>query len=125
MPRLFVELDLDGTSLPLDESEAHYLGHVLRLAPGRRLVVFNGRGTEREASIDSLQRRGALLTLGAVLAPLPTSPLDLTLVQALPKSDAMDLIVQKSAELFVTNASLRVFAPLADVSSAERQPATT
>jgi 16S rRNA (uracil1498-N3)-methyltransferase len=101
LPRLFVDLDLDGTSLALDESEAHYLGHVLRLAPGCRLVVFNGRGTEREASIDSLQRRGALLTLGAVRAPLPTSPLDLTLMQALPKSDAMDLIVQKAAELGV------------------------
>jgi 16S rRNA (uracil1498-N3)-methyltransferase len=99
LPRLYVELELDGTSLALDESEAHYLGHVLRLAPGRRVVVFNGRGTEREASVESLQRRGAQLTLGAVRAPLPESPLDLTLLQALPKSDAMDLIVQKATEL--------------------------
>jgi 16S rRNA (uracil1498-N3)-methyltransferase len=99
LPRLYVELDLDGTSLTLDESEAHYLGHVLRLALGRRLVVFNGRGTEREATVDSLQRRGAVLALGAARAPLPTSPLDLTLLQALPKSDAMDLIVQKATEL--------------------------
>jgi 16S rRNA (uracil1498-N3)-methyltransferase len=101
LPRLYVELELDGTSLALDDSEAHYLGHVLRLTLGRRLVVFNGRGTEREASVDSLQRRGALLALGAVRAPLPESPLDLTLVQALPKSDAMDLIVQKATELGV------------------------
>ncbi|HET7924533.1 MAG TPA: 16S rRNA (uracil(1498)-N(3))-methyltransferase, partial [Rhodanobacteraceae bacterium] len=95
------ELDLDGTSLALDDSEAHYLGHVLRLARGHRLVVFNGRGTEREASVDSLQRRGALLALGAVHVALPESPLDLTLLQALPKSDAMDLIVQKATELGV------------------------
>jgi 16S rRNA (uracil1498-N3)-methyltransferase len=101
LPRLYVELGLEGTSLALDESEAHYLGHVLRLARGDRLVVFNGRGAEREASVDSLQRRGAVLALGAVRAPLPTSPLDLTLVQALPKSDAMDLIVQKATELGV------------------------
>ena len=102
LPRLYVELDLDCTSLALDESEAHYLGHVLRLSPGRRLVVFNGRGTEREASVDSLQRRGARLALGEVHAALPASPLDLTLVQALPKSDAMDLIVQKATELGVS-----------------------
>jgi 16S rRNA (uracil1498-N3)-methyltransferase len=100
-PRLYVELPLDGASLALDESEAHYLGHVLRLAPGRRLVVFNGRGTEREASVESLQRRGAVLALAATRPPLPESPLDLTLMQALPKSDAMDLIVQKAAELGV------------------------
>jgi 16S rRNA (uracil1498-N3)-methyltransferase len=101
LPRLYVELELDGTSLALDESEARYLGHVLRLTRGDRLVVFNGRGTEREASVDSLQRRGALLALGALRAPLAESPLDLTLVQALPKSDAMDLIVQKATELGV------------------------
>jgi len=101
MPRLYVELELDGTSLALDESEAHYLGHVLRLTRGDRLVVFNGRGTEREASVEALQRRGAQLALGAVRAPLPASPLELTLVQALPKSDAMDLIVQKATELGV------------------------
>src|SRR5262245_5560553 len=98
-PRLYVDLPLDGTSLALDESEAHYLGHVLRLELGRRLVVFNGHGTEREASVESLQRRGAVLKLGAVRAPLPESPFDLTLLQALPKSDAMDLIVQKATEL--------------------------
>ena len=101
LPRLYVELEIDGTSLALDESEAHYLGHVLRLSRGDRLVVFTGRGTEREASVDSLQRRGALLALSAVHAPLSESPLDLTLVQALPKSDAMDLIVQKATELGV------------------------
>ena len=100
-PRLYVERDLDGSSLELDEPEAHYLGHVLRLKRGDRLAVFNGRGTERDATVDSLQRRGATLTLGAERAALPESPLELTLLQALPKSDAMDLIVQKITELGV------------------------
>jgi 16S rRNA (uracil1498-N3)-methyltransferase len=101
LPRLYVELELDGASLALDESGAHYVGHVLRLKRGDRLVVFNGRGIERDATVDSLQRRGATLALAAVRAALPESPLDLTLVQALPKSDAMDLIVQKATELGV------------------------
>jgi 16S rRNA (uracil1498-N3)-methyltransferase len=74
---------------------------VLRLKRGDRLVVFNGRGTERDATVEALQRRGATLALAAVRAPLAESPLDLTLVQALPKSDAMDLIVQKATELGV------------------------
>jgi len=100
-PRLYIERELDGTTLALDEHEAHYLGHVLRLERGDRLVVFNGRGTERDASVDSLQRRGAMLALGTLRPPLPESPLDLTLIQALPKSDAMDLIVQKATELGV------------------------
>jgi 16S rRNA (uracil1498-N3)-methyltransferase len=98
-PRLYIERELDGTSLALDESEAHYLGRVLRLTRGDRLVVFNGRGTERDASVDSLQRRGATLALATTRAPLRESSLDLTLIQALAKSDAMDLIVQKATEL--------------------------
>jgi 16S rRNA (uracil1498-N3)-methyltransferase len=100
-PRLYVERELEGTSLALDESEAHYLGHVLRLKRGDGLVVFNGRGTERAASVDSLHRRGATLVLSAAQAALPESKLDLWLLQALPKSDAMDTIVQKATELGV------------------------
>jgi len=99
LPRLFVARDLDGSSLTLDEREAHYLGHVLRLERGDDLIAFNGRGAERHAAVNSLQRRGAVLDLHAEHAPLPESPLDLTLVQALAKSDAMDLIVQKATEL--------------------------
>jgi 16S rRNA (uracil1498-N3)-methyltransferase len=83
----------------LDEREAHYLGRVLRLERGDALVAFNGRGTERRASIGSLQRRGAELELRESVAALPASRLELTLIQALPKSDAMDLIVQKATEL--------------------------
>jgi 16S rRNA (uracil1498-N3)-methyltransferase len=100
-PRLYIERELDGDNLTLDDREAHYLGHVLRLQRGDQLLVFNGRGTERQASVEALQRRGATLALAAAHAPLPESSLDLTLVQALPKSDAMDFIVQKATELGV------------------------
>ncbi len=98
-PRLYVERELEGGDLTLDEREAHYLKQVLRLKRGDRLAVFNGRGMERFASVESLQRRGGVLKLAAAQAPLPESPLDITLIQALPKSDAMDLIVQKATEL--------------------------
>ncbi len=99
--RLFVDRDLGGDTLPLDEGEAHYLGHVLRLQRGDELIAFNGRGDERHALVGALQRRGAVLELRAVHPGLPESSLDLTLVQALPKADAMDLIVQKATELGV------------------------
>jgi 16S rRNA (uracil1498-N3)-methyltransferase len=100
-PRLFVEHDLDGGNLTLDERAAHYLKQVLRLKRGDALDVFNGRGMERAASVESLERHGGVLALADTRAPLPESPLDLTLLQALPKSDAMDLIVQKATELGV------------------------
>ena len=101
VPRLFLERELSGATLQLDEREAHYLGHVLRLQRGDELVAFNGGGAERLASVAALHRRGAELRLGAERDALPESPLDLTLVQAIVKADAMDLIVQKSTELGV------------------------
>lgn len=101
LPRLFVEHDLDGDSVTLDERETHYLAHVLRIKRGDSLVAFNGRGTERIAVVSALQRRGAVLELNAAETPLPESRLELTLIQALPKSDAMDLVVQKATELGV------------------------
>jgi 16S rRNA (uracil1498-N3)-methyltransferase len=101
VPRLFLERDLDGDTLALDESEAHYLAHVLRLQKGDELVVFDGKGTERRACVAGLQRRRAELELRAAEATLPASRLELTLVQALTKSDAMDWIVQKATELGV------------------------
>src|SRR5215207_1274247 len=103
LPRLYIDRELDGDTLTLDERDAHYLGHVLRLQRGAELVVFNGRGTEREASVESLQRRGATLALAATRAHVPESALDLTLIQALAKSDAMDLVVQKATELGVAS----------------------
>jgi 16S rRNA (uracil1498-N3)-methyltransferase len=101
VPRLFLERELNGDSAALDEREAHYLAHVLRLQRGDELVAFNGRGTERFASVRALHRRGAELDLGAERGALPESPLDLTLVQAIVKADAMDFVVQKSTELGV------------------------
>ena len=100
-PRLFLERDLTGAAVSLDDREAHYLGHVLRLKRGDELVAFNGRGHERDARVATLTRRSAELTLGAVLASLPESVLVITLVQALAKAEAMDLVVQKATELGV------------------------
>ena len=101
IPRLYIERDLHGPLVTLDDREAHYLGHVLRLRRGDRLVAFNGRGRERHASVRMLARHAAELDLEGEILALPESELSITLVQALPKSEAMDLIVQKATELGV------------------------
>src|SRR5690606_17588068 len=99
--RLYLDRDLGADRAPLTEREAKYLGSVLRLKRGDRVLAFNGRGQERYAAIASLARSGAELALCDAVEPLPEPPLALTLVQALPKTDAMDLIVQKATELGV------------------------
>lgn len=101
IPRLFLDRDLTRDSAALTERETNYLGNVLRLKRGDHVLAFNGRGQEREATISSLARRHAELALLDHVAPMPESQLRLTLLQSLPKTDAMDLIVQKITELGV------------------------
>src|ERR1700679_1542503 len=50
--RLFVETDLSaGAEAPLDEAQAHYLRNVMRAGEGARLLLFNGRDGEWQASL--------------------------------------------------------------------------
>lgn len=100
-PRLFLDQDLHDHPVSLDERAVNYLGRVLRLKRGDRVVVFNGRGTERNASIGALARREGSLNLHDTVTPLPESELDLVLLQALLKSEPMDIVIQKATELGV------------------------
>ena len=68
-PRLYVEAPLgEGVSVPLDSAQSHYLGTVLRLKSGDRVLVFNGREGEWGANL-SWEKRNAALGL----APGPAS----------------------------------------------------
>lgn len=103
--RLFLEADLTAESVDLDDQQAHYLRHVLRLRSGDSVVLFNGLGDERQAVLDTLAREHARARITQVVEPLPESPLELSLLQAVAKANAMDLIIQKSTELGVRTIS--------------------
>ena len=100
--RLFTLSPPRDDSLYLDDRDAHYLSSVLRLRVGDHVTAFDGCGHEWHATIRSLTRRGGELALIESTPALPEPTLDLTLVQALVKSDAMDTIIQKATELGVT-----------------------
>jgi 16S rRNA (uracil1498-N3)-methyltransferase len=73
----------------------HYLEHVLRLAPGAELEVFDGRGAVFPARVDP-----AFTTLS--LGPRRETPrrgAPIWLLFALAKGEKADLVVQKATEL--------------------------
>ena len=82
----------------LTGSEAHHGRTVLRLQPGDKAVLFNGRGHEITAEITALHPREITLRK---LHESETPPLRcrITLGQAIPKGKNMDLIVQKAVEI--------------------------
>ena len=99
MHRFFIPPDASGgPSLALPEPEAHHALHVLRLREHDRVVVLNGAGEECLCEVTSTEHHSVQLRVvhRNVHPPLPY---ELVLLQAVPKSKAMDLIVQKATEL--------------------------
>ncbi len=90
--------DWNPGSPSLGGAEARHASKVLRMQPGEKAVLFNGRGREMTAEIVSID--GAQIRLRK-LHEAETPPLrcHITLAQAIPKGKNMDLIVQKAVEI--------------------------
>lgn len=85
----------------LGQEETHHLHTVLRAKRQSRVTLFDGQGRSAEAEIVSLDRREARLrVLQQFVHPRP--PVDLLLVQGIPREQKMDLVIQKATELGVS-----------------------
>ena len=99
-PRLHTDEALTGGAVALTQAQAHYLGTVLRLAPGASILLFNGRDGEWRASIEGLTRKGGHADLEERTRAQAAGP-DLTLLFAPLKKGPTDLIVRMGTELGV------------------------
>jgi 16S rRNA (uracil1498-N3)-methyltransferase len=96
--RLFVSHDLNaGAVVSVTREQAHYLSHVMRLAPGDELALFNGRHGEWSATLEG-DRQAARLAVTRRLRAQANGP-DLDLIVALVKRPRLETIVEKAAEL--------------------------
>ena len=80
---------------------AHHLAHVLRLAEGDVLVVFDGRGLEYPAVVERIGKSGVTLRVSNPSPVDRESPLAVTLAQGISSGERMDYTVQKAVELGV------------------------
>ena len=87
--------------LRLSGPEAHHALKVLRLGLGDVVAVHNGAGDVWECQVRSIAARTAVLVKTRHQA-FPPPPLELTLLQAIPKGKVFDDIIQKAAELGAT-----------------------
>jgi len=102
IPRFFCPFPLHpGATVELAAEAAHHALKVLRVGAGDMAVLFDGRGGQWRATLNPAGK-----TLRATLNEFDDTgcepPLVLTLVQALPAADKMDLVVQKAVELGVS-----------------------
>ena len=99
--RFFAPSCSESGTLTLDGPEAHHLMHVLRIAPGEQVEVFDGRGLVVSAEVVALRKRDVeLRVMAARREPSPTR--EVILGTAVPKGDRFDWLIEKATELGVT-----------------------
>lgn len=102
IPRIFSPDPLAGRDeIELNEAASRHLVKVLRLTPGRPLVLFDGSGGEYAAELIDTGKR-ARVRLGRFTAEDRQSPLALTLAIGISRGDRFDWVVQKATELGAT-----------------------
>jgi 16S rRNA (uracil1498-N3)-methyltransferase len=101
--RVFTDQQLEpGQELILAGKPAHYLGRVLRVAPGQTVVLFNGDGRDYVCEIRNARKNALALDVMSRLPAKPESPLHITVVQAVSRGERMDQTLQKCTELGVS-----------------------
>jgi 16S rRNA (uracil1498-N3)-methyltransferase len=102
LPRFHVPGSAPGSRIELPEHAAHHAREVLRLRAGSTVRVFDGEGSEFEATLDSVTRKGVTARLGGLAPPrCPESPLRIVLAVPPLKGDRMETVIQKATELGV------------------------
>ncbi|HBP29195.1 MAG: 16S rRNA (uracil(1498)-N(3))-methyltransferase [Advenella sp.] len=102
-PRFYCPIPLLAhTRVALPDAAAHHASRALRLREGDAIVLFNGDGTQFPAQLRFEQGR-AMADLGPQQHTRTELPGRIGLVQGLPSGDKMDWIIEKAAELGVSD----------------------
>jgi 16S rRNA (uracil1498-N3)-methyltransferase len=90
-----------GPDLLLTGDEAHHAQHVLRVHRGEEVVILNGAGGVFHCLIQEMERHAIRLAV-TQRSQAPPPPRRITLIQALPRGKLIESIIQKAAELGVS-----------------------
>lgn len=102
MSRFYVKPEsVKDTRIYVEKEESHHIIDVMRLSEGDRIVVFDGTGREYAGEIESIANKRVVINILERRSSKKKHPVSISLAQAVPKRDKMDLIVQKTTELGV------------------------
>ena len=110
MHHFFVERELiTDEGILLTDSNYNHAVNVLRLREGERIIISDPDGVDYMCSVEEICReaRGGTgpylrAAVGEICEENHELPAEVVLFQCLPKSDKMELIIQKAVELGVT-----------------------
>ena len=87
----------------ITDSEHHHLRNVLRTTPGETIRIIDGQGNVYTAEVLGTNTNRSLSEARILTHEFYAKPpFSLTLFQSLPKNDKMELILQKTTELGIT-----------------------
>lgn len=103
MYQFFVEPEQIGSEQAvITGSDVNHIRNVLRMKPGETVRVSDGRGSCYDGVIEALQTDEIIVRLSGEKIESTELPVETVLFQGLPKSDKMELIIQKNTELGVS-----------------------
>ncbi len=100
MPKFFYNSEIEN-ELILEGEDAHHLTRSLRCKVGETVTICDGVGTDYICEITEIESERVHLSVITKTASLSEANIDITLYQCYPKSDKLDLVVQKAVELGV------------------------
>lgn len=100
MIRFFIE-NISDNNYTLKGEDAHHAIKSLRVKIGENIILCDKNSFEHICKVEKISKDEVLLSVIKSQKNTSESNIKITLYQALPKNDKMDLIVQKSVELGV------------------------
>jgi len=102
MRRFFIEESkVTGPIISITGSDAAHIKKVLRMKPGDRIGLFDGRGFEYEARIENLTAKSVEVSIARRFLSASESPAQIIVAQALLKDKKMDTLVRQLTEIGV------------------------
>lgn len=103
MPRIFLPLEERPETIRIAGEKARYLINVLRSHVGDEIIVFDGKGSSYSANITSIKNKELFAQINKAISSDAESKLNLVLIQGVLKGEKMELIIQKTTELGISD----------------------
>lgn len=88
--------------ITLSEQAARHIAVVLRMSAGDEILLFDGTGRDFRSTITTATKKQVEVRIEEVIPVENESPVSIHLYQAISKGERMDIAIQKSVELGVT-----------------------
>ena len=103
MRRFFIKQSkITSTKIFITGSDAAHIKKVLRMEPGDRIWLFDGRGFEYEAMIENLLAGSIEVSITKRFLSASESPVQIIAAQALLKDKKMDILARQLTEIGIT-----------------------